>query len=367
MKYYLIAGEASGDMHGANLMTALKSVDDAADFRYCGGEKMTAVGGTLYNHYKENNYMGFLEVAKHLRKILKYMNRVKADIVAFKPDAIVLIDYPGFNLRIAEFAKKNNIQVHYYISPQIWAWKESRITKIKANIDYLYCILPFEKPFYKKHNYEVDYVGNPLLDQIASYSSSDDFPVKTDLPILAILPGSRMMELNSMLPVMVKVAEKLTGYQPIIAAAPSIDSSYFEQYTKGKIPIVYNNTYELLNRADLAIVTSGTATLETALFKIPQVVCYKSSKITYVIAKNLVKIKYISLANLILDKLAIPELIQDDMNVDRILKELTDLKIGPKRDAQLQNYEELASVMGKPGASLSVATKIISRVKQSKV
>lgn len=360
MKYYLIAGEASGDMHGANLMKELKQMDADVQFRFCGGEKMSGVGGERFYHYKEHNYMGFYEVAKHLRKIMNYLKIVKEDIKAYQPDILILIDYPGFNLRIAEFAKGAGFPVHYYISPQLWAWKEGRIKKVKAYIDQLYCIIPFEKEFYAKHDYQVNYVGNPLLDEIEHFEPEPIPEIDPSKKVIALLPGSREMELNNMLELMLSVVDQFPDLQPIIAGVPSLGKETYDKYTKGKVPVVYGRTYDLLQASHVAIVASGTATLETALFNVPQVVCYKSSKVTYLLAKTFVegKIDYISLVNLILNRQSIPEIIQHELTKERLIDELNEIYKGPARDKQLQDYEELRGLLGKGGASKKVAEGI---------
>jgi lipid-A-disaccharide synthase len=330
MKYYIIAGEASGDLHASNLMKALLQKDNHAEFRYWGGDLMSQVGGTLVKHYRDLAFMGFAEVFMNLRTILKNIKYCKKDITNYHPDVLILIDYPGFNMRIAEFAKQRNITVHYYISPQIWAWKENRIKKIKRDVDQMYVILPFEKDFYeKKHNFPVHFVGHPLLDAIADRKQVDpeQFRKENNLnekPIIALLPGSRKQEIAKMLFVMLKMIEKFTDSQFVIAGAPSQDLKFYQQFISNEnVAIVENKTYDLLSVANAAIVTSGTATLETALFKVPEVVCYKGSAISYQIGKRLVKnIKYISLVNLILDKEVVTELIQDDFNEKKLENEL---------------------------------------------
>ena len=366
MKYYLIVGEASGDMHAANLMKELKQMDPDAEFRFCGGDKMQAVGGTRFYHYKEHNYMGFYEVAKHLRKIMNYLKLVKEDIKKYDPDMVVLVDYPGFNLRIAEFAKGAGYPVHYYISPQLWAWKEGRIKKVKAFIDQLYCIVPFEQEFYAKHNYEVKYVGNPLLDEIEHFQPAPIEGLDPNKKVIALLPGSREMELNAMLETMLKVVDQFPHLQPVIAGVPSLGKEQYDKYTKGKVPVIYSRTYDLLQHSHLALVTSGTATLETALFNVPQVVCYKASKITYWLAKTFVegKINYISLVNLILDRPAIPEIIQNDLTKERLIEELAKIDKGPEREAQLKEYEGLRKILGQGGASKKVAEGIMDYAKE---
>lgn len=365
MKYYIIAGEASGDLHGSNLMKTLKEVDETADFRFYGGDLMQAQGGTLVKHYADMAFMGFLEVALNIRTVLKNIQKCKNDLISHRPDVLVLIDFPGFNLKIAKFAKENGIKVYYYISPKIWAWNQKRVLKIKRDVDKMFCILPFEVDFYKKWGMEVDYVGNPLLDAKASFTPNPDFKKVhqlSDKPIIALLPGSRKQELKYILPDMIGIVSSFPGHQFIIAGAPSFQKDFYQDYLADHphIPIVFNATYDLLNIAKAALVTSGTATLETALFKVPQVVLYKGSKISIAIARMLVKIRFISLVNLIMDRKAVTELIQEDCNLTMISKELDDILSTPKRGEMLQQYEELAQLMGEPGASEKTA-KLIYR------
>src|SRR6201996_9446416 len=357
MKYYLVAGEASGDLHGANLMKALKELDKAADFRFFGGDLMKAEGGTLVKHYADMAFMGFIEVVFNLRTILKNLDFCKQDISAWQPDVLILIDFPGFNLKIADFAKQNNIPVDYYISPKVWAWNQRRVLKIKRIVDHLFCILPFEVDFYKQWGMEVDYVGNPLLDAINAFEPDANFITKNNLQpdkkIIAVLPGSRKQEITYLLPDMIAVAAQFTNYQFVIAGAPSFTIDFYSQFLGDKnIPVVFNSTYDLLTNADAAIVASGTATLETALFNVPQVVVYKGSPISITIARLVVKIKYISLVNLIMDAPGVRELIQQDCNPASISTELDKLvNDADYRAAMLKNYDELDERMGKPGAS----------------
>jgi lipid-A-disaccharide synthase len=364
MKYYLVAGEASGDLHGANLMKALKERDPNADFRYFGGDLMQAEGGTLVKHYADMAFMGFLEVVVNLRTILKNMKACKADISGWQPDVLILIDFPGFNLKIAEYAKAQGFKVCYYISPKVWAWNQKRVLKIKRVVDHLFCILPFEVDFYKTWGMEVDYVGNPLLDAVSAFSPDDKFLEANQLTgkkIIALLPGSRKQEISRLLPDMIQVSEKFPDYQFVIAGAPSFNAEYYDQYLSGKnIPIVFNATYNLLTHADAAIVASGTATLETALFNVPQVVIYKGGAISIAIARMVVSIKYISLVNLIMDRPVVKELIQEDCNPMQITAEL-DLLVNDTtyRNQMLANYDELDVRMGEPGASAKTAGLIV--------
>lgn len=372
MKYYIIAGEASGDLHASNLMKELKLVDKSADFRFWGGDLMQNEGGQIVKHIKDLAFMGFFEVIMNLRTILSNIKLCKQDIVKCQPDAVIMIDYPGFNLRIAKFLKSHNIPVLYYISPQIWAWKESRIHQIKRDVTQMFTILPFEKDFYKKFNVDVNFVGHPLIDAIDQFKRNDaktkenfkELNKLDDRPIIAVLPGSRVQEINLKLPVMLKAVEELKDYQVIIAAAPSISEDLYGQYIAGRknIKIIYKDTYNILNQSVAAIVTSGTATLETALFKVPQVVCYKSSWISYQIAKKLIKVKYISLVNLILDKEVVNELIQNNLTPKNIKLELDLILNSPKRESILESYNLLEERCGGIGASKITANEMFKTI-----
>ncbi|MEO6151418.1 MAG: lipid-A-disaccharide synthase [Mucilaginibacter sp.] len=368
MKYYLVAGEASGDLHGANLVKALKEQDAGAEFRYFGGDLMRAEGGTLVKHYADMAFMGFVEVAFNLRTILKNLKQCKKDILDWQPDVLVLIDFPGFNLKIAAFAKASGLLVCYYISPKVWAWNQKRVLKIKKIVDHMFCILPFEVDFYKQWGMQVDYVGNPLLDAISAFKPNLDFLKKNNLagkPIIALLPGSRKQEINYLLPDMLAIKEKFPQHQLVIAGAPSFDINYYEQYLGGQdVPVIFNATYDLLTHADAAVIASGTATLETALFNVPQVVVYKGNTVTIAIARMLVKIKFISLVNLIVDKPIVKELIQQDCTpttiaaeIDRILNDQA------YRQKMLDSYDGLDEKMGEPGASAKTASLIIKYAK----
>ncbi|WP_207427927.1 lipid-A-disaccharide synthase [Pedobacter sp. SYSU D00535] len=364
MRYYLIAGEASGDLHGANLMKALRLVDAEAEFRFLGGDLMVSQGGDLVKHYKEMAYMGFLEVLMNLPAIMRNLKQAKSDLLKYKPDALVLIDFPGFNLKVAEFAKQNGIKVFYYISPKVWAWNQRRVLKIKKVVDKLFCILPFEVDFYKTWGMEVDYVGNPLLDAIAAFEADKNFREKhgfSDKPIVALLPGSRKQEILKILPEMLHTANRFPNYQFIIAGAPSFTADFYTQAAFGTqaLPVVFSDTYNLLNCAHAAIVASGTATLETALFHVPQVVVYKTSAVSVAIARTLIKIKYISLVNLIMDKPVVKELIQEDCNPQMIAEELEKLLDGNYRHEMQKNYIDLSLKMGSPGASEKTAQLIL--------
>jgi lipid-A-disaccharide synthase len=370
MKYYIIAGEASGDLHGSNLMKALYHEDTNADIRFWGGDLMQNVGGTLVKHYRELAFMGFAEVVLNLKTIFNNIKICKSDIEKFNPDVIIFIDYPGFNMRIAKWAKEKGIKTHYYISPQIWAWKESRIKDIKRDFDKLYVILPFEKEFYeKKHHFPVEFVGHPLIDAIHTREpkNNSEFRAENNLdnkPIIAVLPGSRKQEIEKMLSVMLSIVDDFKEYQFVIAGAPSQDYSFYEPFLKGKnIKFIANKTYDLLSNSYAALVTSGTATLETALFKVPEVVCYKGSWISYQIAKRIITLKYISLVNLIMDEEVVTELIQDDCNPKRIKAELTKILEINHRKFLLKKYDNLEQKLGGIGASQKTAQLIVASIK----
>lgn len=367
MKYYLVAGEASGDLHGANLMKALKLEDATADFRYFGGHKMQTEGGTLVKHYANMAFMGFTEVLLNLRSIFKNLKTCKNDILAYQPDALILIDFPGFNLKIADFAKENGIKVCYYISPKVWAWNQKRVLRIKRVVDQLFCILPFEVDFYKEWGMDVNYVGNPLLDEIAQFAVDPNFRSKQNLSdhkIVALLPGSRKQEIERLLPQMLNVMDNFGDYLFVIAAAPTFDESYYQQFIGAKpAKLVFGQTYNLLSNAHAAIVASGTATLETALFKVPQVVVYKGGAISIAIARLLVKIKFISLVNLIMNKKVVSELIQEDCNKEQITIDLKAVLAGEGRKQMLQDYLVLSEKMGGAGASERTAKGIIRFLK----
>ena len=366
MKYYIIAGEASGDLHGSNLMKALYEEDPQADIRFWGGDLMQNVGGTLVKHYRELAFMGFAEVVMNLRTIFNNIALCKQDIEQFQPDVIVFIDYPGFNMRIAKWAKEKGIATHYYISPQIWAWKENRIKAIKRDFDKLYVILPFEKDFYeKKHHFPVEFVGHPLIDAISNRQKTTleafctEFNLDTK-PIIAILPGSRKQEITKMLSVMLSVVNDFPDYNFVVAGAPSQDASFYHSIIGNKkVTLIQNQTYKLLDVAHAAMVTSGTATLETALFKVPEVVCYKGSWVSYQIAKRIITLKYISLVNLIMDEEVVTELIQGECNPKRIKAELSRLLDPNHRMELAQKYDELESKLGGIGASKKTAQLIV--------
>jgi lipid-A-disaccharide synthase len=364
MKYYLVAGEASGDLHGANLMKALKNEDPDAEFRYFGGDKMKQEGGTLVKHYADMAFMGFTEVVMNLNTILKNMKRCKEDIAAYQPDVLILIDFPGFNLKIAAFAKAQGIRVCYYISPKVWAWNQRRVLKIKKVVDRMFCILPFEVAFYKGWDMDIDYVGNPLLDEISVFHPDPDFRKNNDIEgrdVVALLPGSRKQEIERLLPVMLSLTDLFPEHQFVIAAAPTFDAAYYSTFIGNRpVGLVFARTYDLLHVAKAAVVASGTATLETALFHVPQVVVYKGGRISIAIARMLVKIRFISLVNLIMDKQVVQELIQEDCNTMQLSAALKCLLSGPARAEMLEDYAALSAIMGTPGASARTAALIVA-------
>lgn len=365
MKYYIIAGEASGDLHGSNLIKELRLLDDTATFRAWGGDKMQAAGAELVKHYSDLAFMGFIEVLKNLKTIFKNLSFCKADIAAYQPAAIILIDYPGFNLRIAAWARQQGYKVIYYISPQVWAWKENRVKNVKRDIDKMLVILPFEKPFYAKWKYEVEYVGHPLVQVIENFQNNQ--PARAKEKIIAVLPGSRKQEITAKLPIMLATAKNFPDYQFIVAKAPGIEESFYDLFLNNfsNVTAVSDSTYSLLSKASAALVTSGTATLETALFGVPEVVCYKGSVVSYAIAKRLITIKYICLVNLIMDKPVVKELIQDDLTPDNISKALGDLLLNEERLQQIQtDYAALKQLLSAGGnASANAAKSIFEFVK----
>lgn len=367
MKYYIIAGEASGDLHASNLIKQLKIKDPNAEIRAWGGDLMQKAGANVVKHYRDLAFMGFLEVVLNIRTIFKNIAFCKQDIQNFAPDALIFVDYPGFNMRIARWAKENGIPTHYYISPQIWAWKEGRIKAIKRDVDQMYVILPFEKDFYEeKHNFPVHFVGHPLLDAVNNYSTPDEAVFRkkhglTNQPIIALLPGSRKQEISKMLKIMLKMTTDFSDYQFVIAGAPSQENEFYKEIIRDKkVAFVSNQTYDLLSLSHAALVTSGTATLETALFNVPEVVCYRGSSISYLIAKQIVKLDYISLVNLIMNKEVVTELIQGEFNVQRLKTELSAIIEGEKRTEMLRNYETLKKLLGGSGASENTADLIVN-------
>lgn len=370
MKYYIIAGEASGDLHGSNLMKSIYLEDKNADIRFWGGDLMQAIGGKIVKHYRELAFMGFAEVVLNLKTIFNNIKICKTDIKNFNPDVIIFIDYPGFNMRIAKWAKLRKIKTHYYISPQIWAWKENRIKEIKRDFDKLYVILPFEKDFYeKKHHFLVEFVGHPLIDAIHNQVIIDNQTFRTqnnlDLkPIIAILPGSRKQEISKMLAVMLSVVVDFPDYQFVIAGAPSQNFSFYEKFLSNKnIKFISNKTYDLLSHSHAALVTSGTATLETALFKVPEIVCYKTSWASYQIAKHIITLKFISLVNLIMDKEVVIELIQEKCNHKNLKIELQKILEPNYREILMKNFDILEKKLGGIGASQKTAKLIVADLK----
>jgi lipid-A-disaccharide synthase len=374
MKYYIIAGEASGDLHGSNLIKELKLLDSAADIRCWGGDKMQAAGATLVKHYSALAFMGFVEVLKNLRTIFKNLADCKADITQYQPDALVLIDYPGFNLRIAAWAKRKGLRVIYYISPQVWAWKESRVRGIKKNVDKMLVILPFEKDFYKKWGFEVEYVGHPLVkvvddfianhtvSEAAAHSLLNSSNVAIHTPVIAILPGSRQQEILTKLPIMLSVAKHFPDYHFVVAKAPGIEDDFYDALLAPyqNVSAVMNQTYALLREAKAALVTSGTATLETALFGVPEVVCYKGSAISFFIAKRLITIQYICLVNLIMNREVVKELIQEQLTEQNITAELKKILSDAGKQSQLkEDYTALKYLLSQGGnASANAASSI---------
>ncbi len=366
MKYYVIAGEASGDLHASNLIKEIKKLDANAQFRAWGGDLMAAQGATIVKHIRELAFMGFKEVIANLPTIFKNIRFCKEDILQWKPDAVIFVDYPGFNLRICQWAKENGFKTIYYISPQLWAWKENRVEKIKKYVDEMLVILPFEEEFYLKHNYKVDYVGHPLLDVVEDYQPSDIEGVDESKTLIALLPGSRKQEISRVLPEMIKAAELFSTdkYQFIIAGAPSIHKEDYETIIAGSnIKVVYGKTYSLLKQADAALVTSGTATLETALFGVPEVVCYKGGGTSYWLAKRLIKVKYISLVNLIMDRPIVKELIQSECNPANMAAELKKLIENKDYRAEMIGHlNELKTKLGGKGASGRAAKIVVNFV-----
>lgn len=363
-RIFILCGEASGDLHAANLVHAWKSNYAHDEFQAWGGDRLAAEGVELKKHIRELAFMGFLEVVLNLPTILRNFKRCKEDITAFQPDVLLLVDYPGFNLRMAKWAKQKGLRVIYYVSPTVWAWKENRVYQIKRDVDRMYAILPFEPAFYRKFDMEVHYFGHPLLDEIQRFQKSEavKLTLPSDKPILALLPGSRRQELKKKLPLMLKAAKEFNeSHQVMIACAPNLPISFYEEFELNKnVILIQNQTYQLLSQANLALVTSGTATLETALFRVPQVVCYKSSFLSYRIAKALVKIKFISLVNLIMDKELVRELIQDDCSSEQMVLELRKIADGQKaRMELLSEYEQLIQLLGQEGNSEKMARDLI--------
>ena len=381
MKYYLIVGEASGDLHASHLMASLRKEDAQADFRFFGGDMMSAVGGSCVKHYRELAYMGFVPVLLHLRTIFKNMSMCKQDILNWQPDVVILVDYPGFNLKIAKFVhEQTNIPVYYYISPKIWAWKEWRIKEIKRNVNELFSILPFEVPFFEeKHHYPIHYVGNPTADEVRQFKDEyhetfEQFVTRSNLenkPIIALLAGSRKQEIKDNLPAMIEAVSDLSDYQLVLAGAPSIDDDYYAKYIQGTlVRLVHQDTFALLSHATAALVTSGTATLETALFNVPQVVCYETP-LPHLIRfcfNHIIKVKYISLVNLIADKEIVKELLADKFKVSLIKDELVKLLPGnPSRQKMLDEYQEVRRALGDSVAPDNAARLMVQLLRNNKV
>ena len=374
MKYYLIVGEASGDLHASNLMKSIKAVDANAEFRFFGGDLMSAVGGTRVKHYRELAYMGFIPVLMHLRTIFANMRLCKKDVEEWAPDVLILVDYPGFNLSVAEYVHKNtDIPVFYYISPKIWAWKEHRIKNIKRDVDELFSILPFEIDFFeKKHNYRINYVGNPCVDAVDDFKrdkalSRASFLSRNSLgdkPIVALLAGSRKQEIEANLPMMIEAVKQFPDFQPVLAGAPGIDKEFYAPYLDAGVEVVFGQTYDLLNNSYAALVTSGTATLEAALFNVPQVVCYAMpmGRVYSWLKERFLKVKYVSLVNLVAGKEVVRELVAGDMTLQNVVAELGELlsSDGKKRTAMLGEYSRMMEILGKPGASGRAAEKMVS-------
>ena len=376
MKYYLIVGEASGDLHASNLMKALQAKDSKAEFRFFGGDLMATAGGSLVKHYKDMAYMGFIPVLLHLRTIFRNMDLCKKDIVQWNPDVLILVDYPGFNLKIAEYIKAHtNIPIFYYISPKIWAWKEYRIKNIKRDVDELFSILPFEVDFFKKHNYHIHYVGNPCVDAVHCFKqeyteSFEEFTLRNGLgkkPIIALLAGSRKQEIKDNLQRMIQASRNYTEYQFVIAGAPGISPEFYQAYMGTDTKIIFGQTYSLLSHTTAALVTSGTATLETALFRVPQVVCYYTAagKLVSFLRRHILKVKYISLVNLIAGREVVAELVADGMTVENVKQQLDVILPGQMtREKMLQDYDALIKILGQEGASERAAGKIVELLSQ---
>ena len=379
MKYYLIVGEASGDLHASNLMKAIKNVDSSAEFRFFGGDLMSAVGGERVKHYRELAYMGFIPVLMHLRTIFSNMSLCKKDIVQWNPDVLILVDYPGFNLSIAEYIHKNtDIPVYYYISPKIWAWKEYRIKNIKRDVDELFSILPFEIDFFeKKHDYKINYIGNPCVDAVDAFlrnspETREEFVKRNnipDKPIVALLAGSRKQEITANLPLMLEAIKDYPGYQPVIAGAPGIDKDFYKPYLEDGACIVFGETYNILNNAHAALVTSGTATLEAGIFRVPQVVCYATpmARLYSWLKKHFLKVTFVSLVNLVANKEVVRELVAADMTLENVKTELGKiLADGNERKTMLDEYDRMLEILGEAGASQRAARKIVMLLKERK-
>lgn len=380
MKYYIIVGEASGDLHASNLMKAIKDVDEAADFRFFGGDLMSAVGGERVKHYRDTAFMGFVPVLMNLRTIFSNMSMCKKDIVAWNPDVVILVDYPGFNLSIAEYLRKNTeIPVFYYISPKIWAWKEHRIKNIKRDVDELFSILPFEIEFFeKKHDYKINYIGNPCVDAVDAFRKNSpeersQFVKRNnipDKPIVALLAGSRKQEIKANLPMMIDAMKDYPEYQPVIAGAPGIEKDFYKPYLEEGACIVFGETYNILNNAHAALVTSGTATLEAGIFRVPQVVCYATpmARLYSWLKKHFLKVQYVSLVNLIAGREVVRELVAADMRLENVKAEIGKLlpADSKERTAMLDEYDRMLDILGEPGASERAARKMVALLKERK-
>ena len=371
MTYYLIAGERSGDLHGANLMGGIRAHDPVARFRAWGGEQMAAAGADVVRHYRDLAFMGFWEVLKNLGTIRRYLRECQTDVATYQPDVLILIDYAGFNLRMAKWAKKRGIRVFYYISPKVWAWNQRRALSIKANVDRLFVILPFEKPFFQKFDYAVEYVGNPLLDALAQHLPDERIrfqlaQFRGAKQLVALLPGSRRQEITAMLPVMLETTRHFPDYRFVVGTVDNLPTDLYDEIMANypEVGRVANAAYDLLAMSTAALVTSGTATLETALLRVPQVVCYRTSAVNYVIAKSLIAVPYLSLVNLIMDRPLVTELIQKTLNTNQLANELgAILPGGPRRDAVLTGYDELHHRMGEPGASARAGAAMVAAIK----
>lgn len=368
MKYYLIAGERSGDFHAANLMHELRALDADAHFRFWGGDMMQAEGGELVHHYQDLSIMGFLEAATSILKIRRYLKECKQDLLNYRPDVLILVDYAGFNLRIAKFAKDNGLKVFYYISPKLWAWNQSRVEKVKTRVDKLFSILPFEKQFYQQFNYDIDYIGNPTADAVAEFKPTPDFLQRNNLspdkPIIAVLPGSRKQEIEEMLHEMLAVLPPFMDYQFVVAGVNNLDRNYYQNFERNGIKFVFDQTFDLLSHASAALVTSGTATLETALFGVPQIVCYRTSLVTYAIGKMVIKVPFISLVNLIVGREVVKELIQGQFTSRNLVDELKKLLNDSQYQAQMQTgYAELREKLGTHQAAKKAAQLMVNYLK----
>ncbi|WP_181305937.1 lipid-A-disaccharide synthase [Rufibacter sp. XAAS-G3-1] len=371
MKYYIIAGERSGDLHASNLIKQLHLQDPQASIRCWGGDMMEAAGAELVKHYQEMAFMGFLEAAKNLFKIKRFLKECQDDLLVFQPDVVILVDYAGFNMRIAKFAKAHGLKVFYYISPKIWAWNQGRVHTIKKLVDKMFVIMPFEKDFYQQFDYKTDYVGNPVSDAVAAHQLNPNFRQENgldDRPIIAVLPGSRQQEIENILYIMLSILPPFQDYQFVVAAVSNFSKEYYENFNrKPFIKIVYDQTYDLLANAQAALVTSGTATLETAMFSVPQVVCYRTSAVSYWIGRAVIKVPFISLVNLIAGRKVVPELIQGNMNAQNLVKELKNILQNPEgRAAQLEGYKHVQSLIGDFNTSQTAAKLMVEYLREGK-